>query len=224
MKLPVKLVWAILYFGASIALLRRQQQIIPAVSFKVEETVSIELVEKRINPRPLFAYRRTANEGFNMTRAAVSNLVPAHTEFLGFLRISKTASTSVMNLLGLGHGNGSKNGRLSSANTFIAKQHYSKKRSGLNECIFAPSNNASKYSEHWKTKTFNHGCPHPRYKALKMSWLRSLPFLNEADDDGGAHSYYFHPFTMIHLIAWYHSSITCNGHTLIGRQQMPKIN
>ena len=179
---------AMVYIGASIVFLRRQEQqlVIPA-------TVSIRVVEVH---RPIFAYR-TANEGFNMTRAAISNLVP-RTEFLGFLRISKTASTSVMNLLR------HTNGTLSSANAFIAKQHYSKKRSGLQECIFAPSNNASNYSEHWKTKTFHHDCPHPSYKFLKRHWLRSLPFLNEADGPaadvaggGGAHSYYFHPFTMI---------------------------
>ena len=169
---------------------RRQQQLVPAVSNTSTSTNTTIY-------RPIFAYR-TANQKFNMTRAAVSNLVP-HTEFLGFLRISKTASTSVLNLLG------HTNGALSSANTFIAKQHYSKRRSGLQECIFAQSNNASDHSEHWKTETFHHGCPHPSYKFLKKHWLRSLPFLNEADGPaadvagggGGAHSYYLHPFTMI---------------------------
>lgn len=125
---------------------------------------------------------------YNETKTTIEKDQP-HTEFLAFLRISKTASTSVMNLL---------RNNLHSENAFIKKSEYMNHSDVLLHCAYASSTNTSNNSIHWKNpkEEKNPQCGHPRYTRLMNRLKVAVPFLNEAMAKG-PHSFYFHPFTIV---------------------------
>ena len=123
---------------------------------------------------------------FNTTQA--SSYPPRkgeYTEFLAFLRISKTASTSVMNFLSY-----DKQG-LESLNSFIPQNLYETKKKTIYECFFATSNE----SKAWRKKKRRFGdCPHPGYDRLKEIWQDSISSLPSHEVK---HKYYLHSFSMV---------------------------
>lgn len=105
-----------------------------------------------------------------------------YTEFLGFLRISKTASTSVMEFLD----------GLYSLNSFLRTEIYDTNKKQVYECMYASIQEDTSRSDR------NFGdCPHPKYKFLKNQWYKSLPLLDVEPTNTQHRYYYFHPFSMV---------------------------
>lgn len=118
----------------------------------------------------------------NQTTTTTMDTNQPHTEFLTFHRISKTSSTSVMNLL---------QNHLHSENAFLTKSDYMDHSAGLLECAYATPTNASNYAVHWKKPKGRRTlvCPHTSYTSLMKKLKESVPFLNDAKAKGSPQSF-----------------------------------
>lgn len=105
-------------------------------------------------------------------------------EFLLFIRISKTSSTSVKNML-LNEG-------LLQANSFLLEDHYELTKSGVLNCIYSRGNQSMKNNSRFFVEDDDHDCPHADYEYYLQTLVERLPFMNIPKMD-----LFVHPFTIV---------------------------
>ncbi|KAL7491233.1 hypothetical protein ACHAWT_000792, partial [Skeletonema menzelii] len=139
-----------------------------------------------------------------------------YTEFLGFLRISKTASSSVMGFLS------DPEDGLYSLNSFLQPELYDTNKKAVYDCIFASIQEDTSRPD----RNFD-DCSHPSYNFLKSQWYKSLPLL-DVEPSSAEHRYYFHPFSMVRdpfdrMVSFFYFMQKTIPHWTLSEQQDEKI-
>ena len=142
----------------------------------------------------------TSNYNWNHLLPAESNRsvddeirsITNHYDVLGFLRISKTASTSMIDFL-LRHND------LHSMNSLFSKRELRNERKPIFECMYTSFNISASYDAEEKKKNVGAAdrCPHPSYRFLKKKWMESLSILHSGPNQNQNYTFSFHPFTII---------------------------
>ena len=148
------------------------------------------------------------SDGFGQPQELVAHL-SNYTEFVGFLRVAKTASTSVMRFL-LDPKDG-----LYNLNSFLQTNNVQ----GAYGCIFASSHEDTSRRD----RNVHPSCPHAPYFQLKNQWYKSLPLIDVKPTNT-----YFHPFSMVRdpfdrMVSFFYFMQKTIPHWSLSEQQDEKI-
>ncbi len=151
-------------------------------------------------------------DGFGQRQELVAHL-SNYTEFVGFLRVAKTASTSVMRFL-LDPKDG-----LYNLNSFLQTNYVQ----GAYGCIFASSHEDTSRRD----RNVHPSCPHVPYFQLKNQWYKSLPLI-DVKPTNTQHRYSFHPFSMVRdpfdrMVSFFYFMQKTIPHWSLSEQQDEKI-